>query len=139
MSHYFMQDTSLAFWEREMMAVPGFGLRRFNGNGDTHNTKPMYPLSHYRFPVGDGSFTGTLVERKLNCQQGLNCFFETADGEALKMCVWPDYTIRCSFHPKHSDLDISVLPIGTLLRVTYKQSKTGKTKWLEAEIVEVFA
>ena len=67
MSRLFLQNTPLAFFEREMMAKPGFGRRRVKE--DPEDIIPPWeetshiaenPYEAYHFPIGDGCFVGTL-------------------------------------------------------------------------------
>ena len=136
MPRYFMQDTPLADMEREMMAVPGFGRRRIK---DTAEEEAVFPLNDYHFPLGDGCFIGKLVMKRWNGRNGLNCFFDGADGTPYKLCVWNSYEDGRAYRPDFSDLDISTMALGTTLRVKYRATRSGKTKWLEAEILEVCA
>lgn len=94
MSRLFMQDTPLAYLEREMMAIPGFGARRVQPESEAVIEEPkatarednrpvsfaMFPMDEYKFPLGDGCFVGKLVMKKWNRCNGLNCFFDTEDG-----------------------------------------------------------
>ena len=153
MSRLFMQDTPLAGHEREMMAVPGFGARRVQPEQEAAVEEPkidaradnrpasftMFPMDEYHFPLGDGCFVGKLVMKKWNRCNGLNCFFDTEDGRKFKVCVWFSDEAGRSYRPAYSDIDMSVQPIGTILRVKYKATRSGKTKWLEAEILEEVA
>lgn len=143
MSRYFLQDTPLAHWEREMMAEPGFGLRRLSEKAENTQTTASaptltYPYNEYHFPIGDGCFVGTLV-LKWNGRNGLNCFFEGKDGCPYKLCVWNSCEPNRAYRPDFSDLDISTMALGTTLRVKYRATRSGKTKWLEADILEVSA
>ncbi len=128
MPRLFMQYTPYAYFEREMMAKPGFGLRRICEDG------MMYPIHEYRFPLDDGCFVGTLVRKKWNNSNGLNCFFDTVDGHPYKLCAWNSHDSE-GYCPACSDLDVSLLPIGTMLKVKYRITRSGKCKWLEAEVV----
>ena len=144
MSRYFLQDTPLAAWEREMMAVPGFGRRRVKQTDEESSAvTPVYeldfPFNEYHFPVGDGCFVGTLVMKRWNGRNGLNCFFDGANGTPYKLCVWNSYEDGRAYRPDYSDLDISTMALGTTLRVKFRATRSGKTKWLEAEILEVSA
>lgn len=151
MSRLFMQDTPLAHLEREMMAVPGFGARRVEPEQEAAVEEPktearvdnrstsftMFPMDEYTFPLGDGCFVGKLVMKKWNRCNGLNCFFDTEDGQKFKVCVWFSHEAERSYRPAYSDIDMSVQQIGTVMRVKFKATASGKTKWLEAEILEV--
>lgn len=137
MSRLFLQNTPLAQSEREMMAVPGFGLRRIRDDGETPNFEDEWVYEDYSFPEGDGCFIGTLVMKKWNRCNGLNCFFNCLDGRKLTLCAWDNEDPLRAFCPACSDINLSLLPLGTTLRTKFVGTRTGKTKWLEAEIVEV--
>lgn len=134
MSRLFLQDTPLAHYEREMMAVPGFGLRRYS---DTDELKEEWVYEDYRFPEGDGCFIGTLVMKKWNRCNGLNCFFNCRDGRKFTLCAWDNIDPMRAYCPSCSNINLALLPLGTTLRTKFVGTRTGKTKWLEAEIVEV--
>lgn len=90
----------------------------------------------YQFPKGVGSFVGELVMKKWGKQRSLICYFDTKDGNAYKLCVWFSYEDERTYRPRQSDLDISMVEIGSILRVEYDESKSGKARWLKAEILE---
>lgn len=138
MAQLFLQHTPLAFFEREMMAIPGFSRRRTR-KSDSQDQVIDNPYAAYHFPMGDGCFVGTLVMKKWNRCNGLNCFFDGEDGHHYKLCVWNDYETGRTYCPSYTDIDISKLPLGTVLKTKYRGTKSGKTKWLEAEILEVSA
>lgn len=135
MPRFYLQDTALAPYEREMMAVPGFGLRRITESQDSGTLKPMYSLREYRFPTGEGSFVGTLVHKRWNGRNGINCYFDSDDALPIKICAWVNYERGTGCRPKHSNLDVTTLELGTVLRVTYRTTKSGKTSWLCGEIL----
>lgn len=135
MPRYFMQNTALAFYEREMTSIPGFGLRRIRQDALDNPTTAMFQMRDYRFPECEGTFVGTLVDKHWNGRNGLNCFFDTEDGHPVKLCAWINYERGTGCYPQYSDIDITSLPIGSVLRVKFRTTKSGKTKWLEAEIL----
>ena len=138
MPRLFLQNPPLARFEREMMAVPGFGLRRISKTDDEpdlHVEEWVY--EDYSFPVGDGCFIGTLVMKKWNRCNGLNCFFSCPDGSKFTLCAWDNIDPDRAYRPACSDINLAMLPLGTTLRTKFVGTRTGKTKWLEAEIVEV--
>lgn len=149
MSRYFMQDTRLAAFEREMMAKPGFGSRRIKEDDEVEpetvrrgyskgQVRDMgFPMSDYDFPQGEGSFTGTLVMKRWNKQNGLICYFNTTDGYKYKLCVWFSHDAKRAYRPAKSEVDISYVEIGSVVKVTYGLTRNGKSKWLEAEVLEV--
>ena len=147
MSRLFLQNTPLAFFEREMMAKPGFGRRRIKETEAEDIIPPWEdtsriadnPYEAYHFPVGDGCFVGTLVMKKWNRCDVLNCFFDGEDGRRYKLCVWNEYETGRAYCPVYTDIDISKLPLGTVLKAKYRETRSGKTKWLEAEILEEVA
>ena len=146
MSRFFCSGTSLAGMEREMMAQPGFGARRVKSEEDAsirrgyskNQVREMgFPIGDYKFPVGSGVFVGELVMKKWGKQNSLICYFDTEDGSAYKLCVWFNPNEAHSYRPRQSNLDISRVEIGTILRVTFAETASGKTSWLNAEYVEV--
>ncbi|MBE6971760.1 MAG: hypothetical protein E7446_06535 [Ruminococcaceae bacterium] len=150
MSRYFMQDTRLAAFEREMMAKPGFGSRRFKDDDDSAQEESVrrgyskrqviemgFPMADYDFPHGEGSFTGTLVMKRWNKQNGLICYFDTDDGYKYKLCVWFKHDEKRAYRPSKSDIDISYIEIGTRLTATYGLTRNGKSKWINVKVLEV--
>ena len=149
MSRYFMQDTRLAAFEREMMDKPGFGSRRIKDDNEVVSetvrrgyskgqVRDMgFPMSDYDFPHGEGSFTGTLVMKRWNKQNGLICYYDTNDGYKYKLCVWFSHDEKRAYRPAKSEVDISYVEIGSVVKATYGLTRNGKSKWLEAEVLEV--
>lgn len=135
MCKFFMRGTRLAPYEQDMMTTPGFGSRRIAPETPTEISAEQenhIPLREYQFPIGDGYFIGTLVFKRWNHCGGLNCFFDGADGLKYKLCVWNDY----AYCPDNSDIDISTLPLGTTLKAKFRETRTGKTRWMEAELMD---
>ena len=129
MPRYFMQDTPLAFWEREMMIVPGFDRRQ-----DSDPGMPYTP-EDYHFPQCDGCFIGKLVSKRWNNSCGINCFFVDKCGHPYILCAWRSDSENGGYSPAYSSLDVSQMPLGTLLRVTYRINRAGKCKWLDAQCI----
>jgi len=94
-----------------------------------------FPTTEYSFPESIGSFTGTLVMKKWTDKPALLCYFDTTDGEKLKLQVYWHSDNDRSYRPKNSDVDISEIQIGTALRVGYEKSKKGYTTWLTVKTV----
>lgn len=137
MAHLFMQDTPLAFIERQMMAIPGFGARREKEDETPcRRSNTDRSIEDYHFPSGDGCFIGKLVMKKWNRKGGLNCYFDTADSETLMLCAWNDPVVGEGYCPEYTDIDMSMLPIGTTVKATFRENRSGKSKWLEAEILK---
>lgn len=130
MPRLFLQNTPWAFFEREMMAVPGFGRRR-QCEEDMERS-----MDEYQFPTCDGCFIGTLVTKRWNSTTGLNCYFDGADGQAYILCAWRREETPYGYCPLYTDLDLSMLPVGTMLKVKYRISRSGKCKWLEADVLQ---
>ena len=108
------------------------------GYSNTRVKEMGFPTHEYHFPSGDGFFTGSLVMKKWGKTgiSNLTCYFETTRGEHYKLCVWYNKSPSRSYRPTQSDLDISYLPLGTMLRAVYETTSAGKTKWIDAEIVD---
>ena len=96
-----------------------------------------FPTKEYEFPETAGKFIGTLVMKKWNSKGGLLCYFDTDDGRKLKLCVWFNYKSERSYRPKSCDLDISYVNIGSTLQVEHAITKSGKSKWLTAELLSL--
>ena len=94
-----------------------------------------FPVSDYDFPHGNGTFDGVLVMKKWGDRNVLICYFDTDQGEKLKLCAWFKRDSKKDYRPKHSDLDMSKVEIGTDLRVNYSTRNSGKTLWESAEII----
>lgn len=95
----------------------------------------QFPVAEYEFPTEQGDFEGKLVMKKWTDSQGLICYFETEDGQKLKLCVWQNRDRTKDYRPAHSDLDLSYVELNTMLAVSYTITKTQKTKWLTAEVL----
>lgn len=94
-----------------------------------------FPTNEYTFPEGEGSFMGKLVMKKWTDNKALLCYFDTQDSRKLKIQVYWKPELSKSYRPRNSSLDVSQIPIGTVVRVEYGLSKNGKTIWLTAEII----
>ena len=129
MPRLFFQGPPWGFLARVMMAGPGVGRRRLHEENKTHS------LEKYQFPSCDGCFIGTLVTKRWNSTTGLNCYFDGSDGQAYILCAWRRDEAPYGYCPHYSDLDLSMLPVGTILKVKYRVSRSGKCKWLEAEVL----
>lgn len=96
-----------------------------------------FPIWDYDFPAGRGEFTGTLVLKRWNEHLALICYFDTDQGEKLKLCIWFKYDNERTYRPRNSDLDVSEIPLGSRVQVTFEPSGTGKsTVWLSASVME---
>ena len=96
-----------------------------------------FPIREYDFPDGAGNFTGTLVMKKWNSNRALICYFDTNDGRKLKLCVWYKYSADKAYRPQKSELDISYVELDSRLLVEYETMKSGKTRWVDAKLLEV--
>ena len=105
----------------------GYSERQVSGMG--------FPAKDYAFPTGEGSFTGTLVMKKWNGKNALICYFDADDGAKYKLCVWFSYDVNRTYRPTNSTVDISYVDIGSTIKVAYGQTKNGKSKWLDAEVL----
>ena len=75
--------------------------------------------------------------KRWNKQNGLICYFNTTDGYKYKLCVWFSHDEKRAYRPAKSEVDISYVEIGSVVKVTYGLTRNGKSKWLEAEVLEV--
>lgn len=96
-----------------------------------------FPVYDYEFPKGSGEFQGTMVMKKWSEKKCLICYFDTTDGEELKICVWYSENEARSYRPKQSDVDISELPLGCELKVGYAPTSTKKTRWDTVEVLSM--
>lgn len=143
MARYFMSGTPLAALERELMTPPGSGCRRVEREPDIRRgysrrqvEEMGFPIQKYKFPRGKGAFVGELVMKKWGKRNSLICYFDARDGNSYKLCVWFNCKDERSYRPLRSKLDISMVQIGTVLRVEYDEAASGKTKWLTAEVTQ---
>ena len=90
----------------------------------------------YAFPVEPGSATGTLVMKEWSKHRCLVCYFDLDSGEKLILCVWKEEDEERSYKPRHSDLDLSYVELGTRLEISYGITSSGKSSFLEAEVLE---
>lgn len=66
----------------------------------------------------------------------MTCYFDTDNGERLKLCVWFSYDDSRSYRPKESDVDMKKAELNTKWRISHLITKSGKTKWLTADQVK---
>ena len=72
-----------------------------------------FPVKDYQFPEGVGSFTGALVMKKWGKRGALICYFDTEDEKRYKICAWFNHKDVRSYRPLHSDVDVSLIEIGS--------------------------
>lgn len=94
-----------------------------------------FPSAEYQFPKKSGMFTGTLVMKKWSDSSGLICYFDTEQGEKVKLCVWFRSDPKRTYRPTKSDLDLSMVELGTRICAKYTITQKGKTRWDQADIV----
>ena len=107
-----------------------------NGNYSQNQADDIgFPYFDYEFPNGGGTFTGTLVFKKWSkkASTSLICYFDTDDGEKLKMCVWFSYDDERTYRPKQSDVDMKKAELNTKWQISHSISRSGKTIWLTAD------
>lgn len=92
-----------------------------------------FPANEYIFPSGEGSFIGELVLKYWNGKKALVCLFDTLDGNKYRICVWHNRDANQTYRPCKGGPALDNVEIGTFLRVEYKQTKNGNTRWLTAE------
>lgn len=95
-----------------------------------------FPVKDYQFPEGAGSFTGELVMKKWGKRGALICYFDTEDEKRYKICAWFSHKDERSYRPLHSDVDVSLIEIGAVLQVEYDETASGKTRWVDVEVLE---
>ena len=95
-----------------------------------------FPVKDYQFPEGVGSFTGALVMKKWGKRGALICYFDTEDEKRYKICAWFNHKDVRSYRPLHSDVDVSLIEIGSVLKVEYDETASGNTRWVNVEILE---
>lgn len=91
-----------------------------------------FPSADYKFPSNGDTFTGTLVFKKWSKTKALICYFDTDNGEKLKLCVWFSGDDTRTYRPKRSDINMKEVKLNTRWTVTYIITKSGKTMWLTA-------
>lgn len=95
-----------------------------------------FPQNDYDFPPQEGEFTGLLVMKRWLDQNGLLCYFDCECGNKYKICVWYKGKEEKDYRPKNSDIDVSRIDIGTIMRVEHSITKSGKTRWDNIELLE---
>ena len=94
-----------------------------------------FPVTDYLFPDTPGEATATLVMKQWGKQGVLICYFDTDDGRKLKLCVWFSRNDARSYRPRHSDLDLSYIGISSRMNIAYDLTASGKSRFLEAELL----
>ncbi len=93
-----------------------------------------FDYRRYSFPKAPGRGTGTLVMKEWGKAKCLICYFDMDTGEKLALSVWWDSNPQRSYRPKQSDIDMSMVEIGTRMNICYELSSSGKSRFLEAKI-----
>jgi len=90
------------------------------------------PLGQYQFPTEEGSFAGTLMYRAWhpNGKRCLICFFDTDNGEHIKLYAWWDI----DYSPKDRSISfVDDVVNGSRWKCEYKRAPKGSMTWLSAE------
>lgn len=95
-----------------------------------------FPTREYLFPIQEGSFNGKLVMKEWG-NKNLICYFETDNSKKYKLCVWSDADDNKSYRPKKTDIDFSMVEINSIWKVTFEISKSGITRWMTAEPIDI--
>jgi hypothetical protein len=82
-------------------------------------------------PAAEGNFTGTLV-MKIYGDFCLRCYFETDNGERLKLTAWQDRKTE-RYGPRGCGVDFKKTPLFTKWANRVGLSRTGKPSWADAE------
>lgn len=95
-----------------------------------------FDVERYKFPTASGKGTGTLAMKQWG-NKCLVCYFDMDDGEKIKLTVWREHVEDRYFRPEKSDLDISEVEIGSRMELSYGITRTGKAKFLDANLQEM--
>ena len=106
------------------------------GYSKDYAIKAGIPLSEYHFPAEPGECDATLTMKIWGKHKNLLCYFDTDEGERLLLCVWFSTADDRSYRPQNSDLDLSYVEIGSRLHIQYGISSSGKSQFLDAELLE---
>ena len=82
-------------------------------------------------PAAEGVFTGTLV-MKVYGDFCLRCYFETDDGQKLKLTAWQNRRTG-QYGPRFSGVDFKDVPLKTKWENRVGRSRTGKAVWIKAD------
>lgn len=74
-------------------------------------------FDEYEFLKDGGSYYATFVGRWKNKDDNLVCCFDFDDGRKVRSMVWKDSGYK----------DLNQIPLGSVLRLEFIESKTGKT------------
>ena len=74
--------------------------------------------------------------KKWGKRGALICYFDTEDEKRYKICAWFNHKDVRSYRPLHSDVDVSLIEIGSVLKVEYDETASGNTRWVNVEILE---
>jgi hypothetical protein len=82
-------------------------------------------------PAAEGEFMGVLV-MKVYGDFCIRCYFETADGEKVKLTAWQN-RLTGQYGPRGSGIDFKNVPLQTIWHNRVGQSRTGALTWVAAE------
>jgi len=88
----------------------------------------------YASATVEGTFTGTLV-MKIYGDFCLRCYFETKDGQKLKLTAWQDRRTK-RYGPRGSEVNFKDIPLQTKWENEVGHSRTGKLTWKTAKGLE---
>lgn len=95
-----------------------------------------FDYEKYRFPNAPGKGTGTLAMKEWGKRKCLICYFDMDTGEKLAISVWWSSDGDRCYCPKRSDIDLSMVEIGTRMEIEYELTTSGKSRFLSANIEE---
>ena len=92
-----------------------------------------FDVNQYPFPSEAGETTATLVMRKWGKRCNLICYFDTDDGQKLKLIAYRDDRKGGKYTTRENDICMSRQPLGSRWKIKYTITARGNTSWLSAE------
>ena len=97
-------------------------------------TEMGFQVTEYDFPTEPGIVNATLVMKRWG-NNNLICYFEGDDGKKLKLCAWWSQYENRSYRPRDSDIDFTLVELGTRFQLEYGISTRGRAIFISAELI----
>ena len=87
-----------------------------------------FDVNQYPFPSEAGETTATLVMRKWGKRCNLICYFDTDDGQKLKLIAYRDDRKGGKYTTRENDICMSRQPLGSRWKIKYTITARGNIK-----------
>ena len=92
-----------------------------------------FNVNEYPFPATSGEANATLVMKKWGKKMNLICYFDSDDGQKLKLIAYRNDKKGSKYTTRENDICMSRQSLGSRWKIKYTITPKGNTSWLSAE------